>query len=101
MPRRMELSVLQIHQVILGVLVTEKSTFHRSAPMNKYTFRVPVAATKILIRKAVQEAFDVRVVAVATQRYKECSARFRQHRGYTAEWKKAIVTIDREHAIPV
>lgn len=101
MTRRIEQGVLQVHQVILGVLVTEKSTFHRSAPLNKFTFRVPVAATKILIRKAVQEAFGVRVVAVATQRYKECSARFRNHKGYTAEWKKAIVTIDREQTIPV
>lgn len=94
-------NLLQIHQVLLGVLVTEKSTFHRSSPLNKFTFRVPVAATKILIRKAVQEAFDVKVISVATQRYKECSARFRHHRGYTSEWKKAIVTIDKEQTIPV
>lgn len=92
---------LQTYQVLLSTLVTEKSTFHRTAPLNKFTFRVPVAATKTLIRKAVQDAFGVKVTAVATQRHKELAARFRFHKGFTAEWKKAIVTIDKEQTLPV
>lgn len=92
---------LQTYQVLLSTLVTEKSTFHRTAPLNKFTFKVPVAATKTLIRKAVQDAFGVKVVAVATQRHKEQAARFRFHKGFTAEWKKAIVTIDKEQTLPV
>lgn len=93
--------MLETYQVLLGVLVTEKSTFHRTAPLNKFTFRVPVAATKTQIRKAVQDAFGVKVVAVATQRYKELAARYRFHKGFTAEWKKAIVTIHKEQTLPV
>lgn len=101
MPQRPTNNMLQIHEVLLGTLVTEKSTFHRSTNLNKYTFRVPVAATKALIRNAVQGAFDVRVTSVATQRYKERSVKFKSHRGYTAEWKKAIVTVDKDQSIPV
>ena len=94
-------SMLKSHQVLISTLVTEKSTFHRTAPLNKFTFRVPVAATKIQIREAVQEAFGVKVVSVATQRYKELAARYRFHKGFTAEWKKAIVTVAKDQVLPV
>ncbi len=93
--------MLETHQVLMSTLVTEKSTFHRTAPLNKFTFRVPVAATKTQLRKAVQDAFGVKVISVATQRYKELAARYRFHRGFTAEWKKAIVTIHKEQTLPV
>ena len=94
-------SMLKSYQVLMSTLVTEKSTFHRTAPLNKFTFRVPVAATKIQIREAVQEAFGVKVVSVATQRYKELAARYRFHKGFTAEWKKAIVTVAKDQVLPV
>lgn len=93
--------MLETYQVLMSTLVTEKSTFHRTAPLNKFTFRVPVAATKTQIRKAVQDAFGVRVIAVATQRYKELAARYRFHKGFTAEWKKAIVTVHKDQTLPV
>ena len=93
--------MLETYQVLMSTLVTEKSTFHRTAPLNKFTFRVPVAATKTQIRKAVQDAFGVKVIAVATQRYKELAARYRFHQGFTAEWKKAIVTVHKDQTLPV
>jgi large subunit ribosomal protein L23 len=93
-------NMLETYQVLLSSLVTEKSTFQR-ASLNKFSFRVPVASTKTLIRKAVQEAFGVKVESVATQRHKETAARYRFHRGYTAEWKKAIVTVDKDQTLPV
>ncbi len=92
--------MLKNYQVLLSSLVTEKSTFQKNS-LNKFSFRVPVAATKTLIRQAVQDAFGVKVVSVATQRHKEIAARYRFHRGYTAEWKKAIVTIDKDQTLPV
>lgn len=92
--------LLKTYQVLLSSLVTEKSTFQKTS-LNKFSFRVPVAATKTLIRKAVQDAFGVRVVSVATQRHKELAARYRFHRGFTAEWKKAIVTVAPEQSLPV
>ena len=93
--------MLETYQVLMSTLVTEKSTYHRTAPLNKFTFRVPVAATKTQIRKAVQDAFGVKVISVATQRYKELAARYRFHKGFTAECKKAIVTIHKEQTLPV
>lgn len=92
--------MLKTYQVLMSSLVTEKSTFQKAA-LNQFSFQVPVAATKTLIRKAVQDAFGVKVVSVNTQRHKECAARFRFHRGFTAEWKKAIVTVDKQQTLPV
>jgi large subunit ribosomal protein L23 len=92
--------VIELHQALLGVLVTEKSTQQRS-DLNQFTFRVPVAATKTVISEAVFEAFGVRPVSVATQRYKEVARRYKFHRGYGAEWKKAIVTIAANETLPV
>ena len=92
--------VLENYQVLIGVLLTEKSTQQR-AEQNQFTFRVPVAATKDMIRAAVLEAFGVKALSVATQIYKECARRYRGHRGYSAAWKKAIVTIGKEETLPV
>ena len=92
--------VVETYQVLLKTLVTEKSTYQRTQ-LNQFSFRVPVAATKDLIRQAVLEAFGVKAVSVATQIHKECARRYRFHRGYTAAWKKAIVTVHKEETLPV
>lgn len=91
---------LECHQVLLDTVVTEKSTQQRGE-LNKFTFRVPVAATKDMIKAAIIQAFGVKPVAVATQRYKELACRYKFHRGYSSEWKKAIVTISSEETLPV
>lgn len=91
---------LECYQILLKTVVTEKSTEQRG-DLNKFTFKVPVAANKEMIRTAIFEAFGVRPTAVATQRYKEVARRYKFHRGYSSEWKKAIVTISRQETLPV
>ena len=51
------------------------------------------------VRKAVEHLFDVKVLRVNIQnrRGKPRRSRFRQ--GTTNSWKKAIVTLDKEHRI--
>ena len=49
---------LESHQVILRPLVTEKGV-HRAGRHNQYAFEVHPLATKIDIRKAVEELFNV------------------------------------------
>ncbi len=91
---------LEIYQVLLGVLVTEKSTQQRLI-QNQFTFRVPVCATKSDIRLAVLEAFGVKVASVSTQLHKECAVRYKSHHGYSRAWKKAIVTVNKNETLPV
>jgi len=91
-------SLLQSHQVLLRPLVTEKG-MHRSTRNNAYAFEINKLATKIDVRRAVEELFEVKVTGVRIQnrRGKPRRSRFRQ--GQTRDWKKAIVTLDAEHRI--
>ena len=89
---------LEPHQIILRPLVTEKG-MHRSTRNNAYAFEVNRLATKADVRRAVEELFDVTVLKVHTQNRRGKPRRTRFHYGYTNDWKKAVVTLDREHRI--
>ena len=77
--------------IILAPVITEESMdmLHHK----KYVFRVHTAATKPEIAKAVEELFKVDVADVHTINMKRKPKRLGYHSGYTAEWKKAIVTL--------
>jgi len=89
---------LEPHQIIVRPLVTEKG-MHRSTRNNAYAFEVHKLANKAEIRRAVEELFNVTVLKVHTQNRKGKPRRTRFKQGYTGDWKKAIVTLDREHRI--
>ena len=89
-------SVLRADQVILRPLVTEKGV-HRSSRYNAYAFEVAKSATKVDIRRAVEELFNVKVVRVHTQNRKGKPRRTRFKATHTRDWKKAIVKLDAEH----
>jgi large subunit ribosomal protein L23 len=89
---------LEPHQIILRPLVTEKG-MHRSTRNNAYAFEVNRMATKADVRRAIEELFNVSVLAVHTQNRKGKPRRTRMQFGYTNDWKKAIVTLDKEHRI--
>jgi large subunit ribosomal protein L23 len=89
---------LKPHQIILRPLVTEKG-MHRSTRNNAYAFEVHVLATKADVQRAVEELFDVSVLQVRTQTRKGKPRRTRFKFGNTGHWKKAIVTLDKEHRI--
>lgn len=90
--------VLEPHQVILRPLVTEKG-MHRSTRYNQYAFEVNPLADKSDVRRAIEELFNVKVVKVCTQNRKGKPRRHRFRSGYTKNWKKALVTLNREHRI--
>jgi large subunit ribosomal protein L23 len=89
---------LEPHQIILRPLVTEKG-MHRSTRNNAYAFEVHKLATKSDVRRAVEELFNVSVLKVHTQNRKGKPRRTRFRASNTADWKKAIVTLDSEHRI--
>ena len=89
---------LEPHQIIVRPLVTEKG-MHRSTRNNAYAFEVHKLATKADVRRAVEELFSVNVLRVHTQNRKGKPRRTHFKLGYTADWKKAIVTLDKEHRI--
>lgn len=86
------------HQIIFRPLVTEKGV-HRSTRDNQYAFEVNPLADKPDIREAVEALFDVKVTKICTQNRRGKPRRHRFRVGHTKNWKKAIVTLDKEHRI--
>lgn len=78
--------------IILKPIVTEKSSSYMQE--GKYTFKVAKKATKVDIKRAVEKLFDVKVLKVNVMNVKGKQKRVGVHEGKTADWKKAIVTID-------
>ncbi|ABQ89590.1 MULTISPECIES: 50S ribosomal protein L23 [unclassified Roseiflexus] len=79
------------HQIIKRPLITEKNT--NLMRFNKYSFEVDRNATKPQIKRAIEEIFNVRVTAVHTMNVRGKLRRRGRQYGYTADWKKAIVTL--------
>lgn len=80
-----------LRDVIKRPVITERST--ELMGDKKYTFVVDRRANKSEIRRAVEEIFGVKVAQVNTMNYKGKPKRFGRHFGYTAQRKKAIVTL--------
>ena len=84
--------------MLLRPLVTEKGT-HQSTRYNAYGFQVNPLANKVQIKDAVEELFNVRVIAIRTMIREGKKRRFRQEMGHLPNWKKAIVTLHPEDKI--
>ncbi len=90
-------------EVIQGPLVTERSyALYQANPrvsrVSRYTFRVALDATKPEIARALEDVYEaqgIKVVAVNTIRVRGKVRRQGRRRvtGRTADWKKAIVTL--------
>ena len=78
-------------EIIIKPIITEASMM--GVMTKKYTFKVASDANKIEIAKAVEELFGVEVAKVNVINMKKKPKRVGYHYGYTAEWKKAIVTL--------
>ena len=80
-----------LHDVIIKPIITEDSMARLAD--KKYTFEVAKTASKVEIKKAVEEIFKVEVDKVNTISMKSKNKRVGYHFGKTSEWKKAIVTL--------
>ncbi|MCI5905785.1 MAG: 50S ribosomal protein L23 [Oscillospiraceae bacterium] len=83
--------MMTAQDIILKPIITEKSM--SGLQNGKYTFKVAKNAGKIEIAKAVEELFGVKVAKVNTLNVRGRSKRMGLHSGYTASWKKAVVTL--------
>lgn len=87
------------YDVVKTLLRTEKGT--SLEPDRKYLFEVASVATKIQIKKAVEEIYNVKVQSVNTTVMSGKRRRVRHHLGRTPDWKKAIVTLKEGSKIEV
>ncbi len=77
--------------IIIKPIITEASMM--GVVSKKYTFKVANDANKVEIAKAVEELFGVKVAKVNTTTVNGKLRRYGRFEGYTATWKKAIVTL--------
>ena len=88
---------MNMHDLLLKPVITEKTTMMMSD--GKYTFKVPLRANKVEIRKAVEAVFGVKVKSVATLRTMGKLKRMGKYIGKRPDYKKAIVTLQEGETI--
>lgn len=79
------------YDIIRKPIVTEKSM--EDMENKKYTFEVDKNATKIEIKTAVEEIFNVKVKKINTMNMQGKLKRQGAHMGRRPSWKKAIVKL--------
>ena len=83
----------RVFQVLLGPHVSEKAALVADAN-NQYVFRVAVDATKLEVKKAVEQLFKVDVADVQTLKVKGKVKRNRFGLSKKPSWKKAYVKLE-------
>ncbi len=82
---------MDIHEVLVQPMITEKSTFLQES--GKYVFQVALKANKVEIKQAVQTAFGVTVMDVNTTKIRGKGKRFGPRIKKMPDIKKAVVTL--------
>ncbi|MBQ2945233.1 MAG: 50S ribosomal protein L23 [Clostridia bacterium] len=83
--------MMEARDIIIRPIITEKSM--GIIADKKYTFEVAKAADKTMIKKAVEEIFEVKVKKVNTINKRGKNKRQGMSMGRTKSWKKAVVTL--------
>ena len=90
---------MQILQVLIRPVVTEKSTLLQE--QNKYVFEVVPRANKVMVREAVQQAYNVKVLKVNMLMNRGRMKRYGPRRVVTRDRKKAVVTLQQGDKIQI
>ena len=83
--------MITCYDVVKALVRTEKSSSLEKD--RKYLFRVATVATKVDVKRAVEEIYKVKVDCVNTVNVPGKLKRVRARAGYTTGWKKAIVSL--------
>jgi large subunit ribosomal protein L23 len=86
-------------RTLLSPVITEKAT--TGSQFNQVTFRVPLDATKPLVKAAVESVFKVKVNGVNTQIRKGKKKVFKGRRGVRSDVKIAVVTLAEGQTIDI
>jgi large subunit ribosomal protein L23 len=80
------------YDILIKPLLTEKMTALKESE-NRISFVVDKRANKIEVKKAVEEAFKVKVAAVNVMNLLGKKKRLGKFAGKRPDWKKAIITL--------
>ncbi len=82
----------RVFKVLLGPHVTEKSAMPAGAA-TQVVFKVATDATKLEVKKAVEQLFEVQVDDVRVVNVKGKARRTKNGLGRRSDWKKAYVRL--------
>lgn len=82
----------RILQVLRAPVISEKATM-AAETATTHVFKVDTAATKLEIKQAVEELFEVKVAQVRVMNVKGKAKRFGQRMGKRSDWRKAYVKL--------
>ena len=80
------------YDIIKRPIITEKAAL--LAEKAVYTFEVAKDANKVEIKKAIEEIFEVKVVAIRTVNVHRKPKRMSRYEGFKSAYKKAIVRLE-------
>ena len=82
----------RLFKVLLGPHITEKSSMS-AGTATQVVFKVATDATKLEVRKAVEQLFEVKVDGVRVVNMKGKTRRTKTGLGRRSDWKKAYVRL--------
>ncbi len=88
----------RVFQVLVGPHVSEKAAIVADAN-NQYVFKVAVDATKLEVKKSVEQLFKVKVDSVRTLKVKGKVKRNKFGFSTKSTWKKAYVRLEQGQEI--
>ena len=91
--------MIQKFKILKSLLHSEKGSM--MLPFNKYVFEVDKRVNKTEIKKAIEQAYKVKVKDVNTMIMSGKWRKVRFKPGKTPDWKKAIVTLRQGDKIDV
>ena len=86
-------------EVLVRPVVTEKSTLLQEK--DKYVFEVVPTANKVMVREAVERAYNVKVIGVNILKSPGKTKRYGPRRVKTPDRKKAVVTLKQGDRIQI
>jgi large subunit ribosomal protein L23 len=89
---------MEDHNIIIRPLITEQGT-HLAGKVGAYAFEVNKVANKQQIKGAVERLYAVKVSKVRTANRKGKFRRKGRMLGYTPDWKKAVVYLEKDYHI--
>jgi large subunit ribosomal protein L23 len=89
----------ELRDVIKGLIVSEKASSDQLMANNTYAFKVGIDANKPLIKRAIENVFDVKVKSVRTLIMYGEERRVGRFSGKTSNWKKAYVKLHEDYSL--
>mgnify|MGYP001412795856 CR=1 FL=1 len=90
---------MQALQILIRPIVTEKSTLLQER--SKYVFEISPRANKVMVREAIQKAYNVKVLSVNIAKTRGKLKRYGPRIVRTPDRKKAIVTLQEGNRIQI